>query len=139
MCGCVLRAGGENFDVDGFLADSPFVPSRIFRRSDERSSVGRAVSGFNLTVSDAAGDQLKEQIDDALRFLRANRHELRRLTGRADVDPVEIDFGCDFPYGKTLGRNHRLPIALIRECADLGIEVNISVYATFADEDEKAE
>jgi hypothetical protein len=133
MSGCVLRAGADNFDVDQFLASSCFRPTAIFRRGERRfpksaSSPVSRVSGFNLTVSDDDGDDHEEkQVADALAFIERNRNELMRLTNRKDVKTC-LDFGCVLRRDAFM-KSLRLPIGIVRECAALGIEIEVSVYA----------
>jgi hypothetical protein len=134
MAGCVLRAGGDTFDVDGFLASSSFRPTAIYRRGERRhpqiaESRVSTSSGFNLTVSDDDGeDKGAKQVADALAFIEANRDELRRLTSRNDVE-VCLDFGGILSEG-IAAKYVRLPIEIIRQCAALGIELEVSVYLT---------
>jgi len=138
MSGCVLRAGGKTFDVDAFLRESPFEPCRVFRRGEPRlldPTTTLDESGFNLVVSEAGGDHLADQVRDAVAFLRANRPELRRLADQPGFEAAYLDFGCDFPYRRIVGRRHRLPIELIRECSEVGIEIEVSVYAIDRAED----
>lgn len=136
MPGCILRAFGDDFAVEEFLRDSPFVPCRVFHRGEPRSlrrpeKLDR--SGLILDVSHA-DDRLARQIEDALSFLRENEAELLRLIGWSGVDEVYLDFGCDLPYRKAPGRYYRLSIDLLRTCARLGIEIELSVYAIPGDE-----
>jgi hypothetical protein len=97
---CVLRASGQEFDVDGFLAQSPFKPEAVFRRGEpvaaEPDSPARGAAGFNLTVSAASGDDLATQIEEATRFLDAHEDELRRLTGFDGVEVVFLNFGVSW-------------------------------------------
>lgn len=139
MAGCVLRAGGDDFDVDGFLGSSSFRPTAIYHRGQRRwpnlpeRHVPR-MSGFNLTVSDDhADDQGKRQVADALAFIEANRDELHRLTSRDDVG-VCLDFGC-FMRAGIEAKYIRLPIEIVRQCAALGIEIEVSVYPVQSSDD----
>jgi len=82
---CVLRVSGKGFNVDAFLADSPFEPDDVFEK-------GESLTGFNLTVSAASPEDLETQVDDAMRFLDEHEEELRRLTGFDGVDIAFLDF-----------------------------------------------
>jgi hypothetical protein len=132
MPGCVLRVSGfdsgPDFDVDVFLRGTDFQPCRVFHRGERWSAKRNAASsGFYLVVSEADGDHLRDQVADAITFLRKNHALLRRLNERDDVEAMLLDFGTDFPTD-AIGRFHRLPIDLLRECATLGIEIELSVY-----------
>ncbi len=94
---CVLRASGKSFDVDAFLATSPFKPESVFRKGEliaphQADGAARATGGFNLSVSAASMDDLAAQVDDATRFLDEHEEELRRLGGFDGVDIVFLDF-----------------------------------------------
>jgi hypothetical protein len=41
---------------------------------------------------------------------------------------VTLDFGRGFPVGQIAAQFSRLPLELIRECAGLGVGVELSVY-----------
>jgi hypothetical protein len=139
MSGCVLRAGGDNFDVDQFLSSSSFRPAAIFRRGERNwpdiaSCPVSRISGFNLTVSDDNGDDRGEkQVADALAFIERDRNELMRLTSRKDVKTC-LDFGCVLRRDAFV-KSLRLPVEIVRECAALGIEIEVSVYADGAPAD----
>jgi hypothetical protein len=98
---CVLRASGQDFDVDAYLTESPFEPDTVFRRGERVAAEAaegpaRGAGGFNLTVSRAPADDLAAQIDEATRFLDLHEEELRRLTGFAGVDVVFLNFGVSW-------------------------------------------
>jgi hypothetical protein len=133
MSGCVIRAAGERFNVDEFLASSTFRPAAIHRRGAPRFPGVEAnwvsnTSGFNLVVSDDDGDdQGVRQVADARAFIDRNRQELQRLSSRDDVD-LWLDFGCFIREGM-VAKFIRLPIEIVRECAALSIAIEVSVYA----------
>jgi hypothetical protein len=133
MSGCVLRAFGERFDVDQFLTSSSFRTNAIFRRGERRwpdraESRVSTTSGFNLTVSDDDGDdQGARQVADALAFIDRNRDELTQLASRDDVE-VCLDFGSFFREGME-AKFVRLPHEIVQQCATLGVDIEVSVYA----------
>ena len=133
MPGCVIRAAGERFNVDEFLASSTLRPGAIHRRGEPRFPGAEAnrvsnTSGFNLVVSDDDGDdQGVRQVADARAFIERNRQELQRLSSRDDVE-LCLDFGCFIREG-IFAKFIRLPVEIVRECAALGIGIEISVYA----------
>jgi hypothetical protein len=134
MAGCVLRAygsdAGDDFDVDDFLLTSAFSPCSISHRGQPRhlkSTKINSASGFNLIVSDS-GD-VSTQIDEATKFLISNREELLRLKTYPKVETVSLDFGWVFPFQHTAAQYRHFSLQFLRECSDLGIEIEISVYA----------
>ncbi len=142
MPGCVLRAygpeSGDDFDVDSFLSSSSFSPCSVSHRGEPRhpetSKVIRA-SGFNLTVSNADGDQVPIQIEDAHRFLVANCDEIARLRAFPNVETVYLDFGWDFPCQRVWGQFNRFSLELLHQCSTLGVEIVVSVYAVSDESD----
>ena len=127
---CVLRVDGAEFDPDAFLAMSALVADVVYHRGGRRSATSTHESGgFTVVVSEADGTEFKQQVTDAIEFLRANRDELARLGQTPGVQGGVLDFGCDFPHQRIAGRYYRLPLALLGECTTLCVEIELSVYA----------
>lgn len=94
---CVLRAGGVKFDVDEFLKSSTLDVLTAFHRGAVRfptTSVTRTseYSGMNVTVCAHQFPDLRTQIEDAIRFLRENEQELRRLRHAPGLDRMDMEF-----------------------------------------------
>ena len=95
---CTFRAGGGDFDVDAFLANSSIQACAVFHKGEPRSPLadphGRhlARSGFNVNVSDKEWDDLPGQIQDAMAFLAEKHDELRRLRAFPGVEGTELRF-----------------------------------------------
>jgi hypothetical protein len=126
---CVLRVYGRNFDAEGFLAASDLVIDTIHRRGERRSASSvHEMSGFTVLASEADGNQFQQQVQDAIALLRSRGPELARLRSYPGVEGVTLDFGCDFPFKRVCGRYFCLPLELVKECAALHVEIEISVY-----------
>jgi len=127
MPGCVLRASGDYFDPQGFLTDSAFVPCNVFRKG-ERKAQDRSwtTSGFTVVVSEASGDDLAQQIQDAIEFLRMHREEVVRLGRFEGLDGVDLDFGVNRKNGFL--QSSYLPPELVTLAGALGVGVEISIY-----------
>ena len=134
MPGCVLRAFGPSFDVDGFLATSNLPVIRVFRRGERvsRRSEELKYSGFNVNVSDQDGSRVPMQVREAIEFLDRHIDELEALAARDDVEVMYLDFGWDFPL-KSNGQWNRFPIELVRRCSRLGLGIEVSVYRVESD------
>jgi hypothetical protein len=135
--GCVLRAHGSDFDVDGYLASSPFQPCAVFHRGEPRSPTSARLcdtNGFNLVVSDGGGNRVPVQIRDAATFVAAHRVELARRVAWPGVEAVTLDFGWDFPYARVAGQYNYFPPALLAACGVLGLGIEVSVYAASGEE-----
>lgn len=125
MPGCVLRAGSESFDVDGFLAASVWHPSAVFRRDESRKPNGKASqSGFNLLVSDH--DRIGQQIPDVLLFLATHEAEIRRLVQLVGPENVVLDFGTELRH--TAAQSELLTARLVRAAASANVALEISIY-----------
>ncbi len=130
MPGCVLRVDGADFDPDAFLSASGLIADTIYHCGDRRSA--RAIhttSGFTALVCDEDENGFAGQVRSAIEYLRANNAALSRLRNCLGIAAV-LDFGCDFPTQEVAGRFYQLPLALLTECTALGIEIELSVYAT---------
>ena len=127
MPGCVLRASGDDFDYQGFLDDSAFVPCNVFRKG-ERKAENRSwsSSGFTVVVSEASGDDWAQQIQDAIEFLRKHKDEMARLMKFEGLESVDLDFGVNRKNGFL--QSNRLPPALLTLAGALSIGVEVSIY-----------
>ena len=127
MPGCVLRASGDYFQPQGFLDDSDLVPWNVFRKG-ERKAEKRSwdSSGFTVVVSEASGDDLAQQIQDAIEFLRMHKEEVARLMRSEGLDYVQLDFGVNRKNGFL--QSSYLPPEILSLAGALGVGVEISIY-----------
>jgi hypothetical protein len=126
--GCTLRVSGPCALVAAAVGDSEMkFKESVFAARKRKSEQDETT--FNCQVSEADNDDVPVQIDEAVAFLAAHRAELAKLLSREGVEHAMLDFGWDFPEGK-LGQWNRFPIELIRRCAELGIELEVSIYGT---------
>src|SRR5882724_6155631 len=91
MSGAVLRVSGSKAGVERFL-----LPLTVYWKGQPHLPGSRRISlvnGFNLSVSDASGSNLPQQVRDAKRFLSRNGVEIDRLR-RLRLTAV-LDFGVD--------------------------------------------
>jgi hypothetical protein len=133
MPGCVLRACGDDFDVDAFLTTSTLHPNGVWHRGESRSrSKLHSENGFNIVVTEHG--KLKEDVPEALSFLSANEAELIRLRDFPGVKSLCLDFGhwqrdvavqCDY-----------LPSELLVLAGKLGLGIALSLYPASDDETE---
>jgi hypothetical protein len=96
MSGAVLRVSGSKAGVARFLESTAWVPLTVYWKGQPRFAGSRKISlvnGFNLSVSDASGSNLPQQVRDAKRFLARNGKEIGRLR-RLRLTAV-LDFGVD--------------------------------------------
>jgi hypothetical protein len=94
---CVLRATGNNFDVDEFLKTSSLDALTAFHRGAAQfpaSSVTRRsnYSGMKVSVSGRESSDLRGQVKDAVEFLKDNNKELKRLRDFPGVERIDLDF-----------------------------------------------
>lgn len=96
---CVFVASGLDFDVDLYLATSPFKPMAVFRKGDvppknNPENKPRPDSGFVLLISGNRTAGLNQQLRDVLEFF--NRHEVELHNIRnAGVDNMLLDLGVE--------------------------------------------
>lgn len=128
---CVLRAYGKAFDVEAFLADSPWRPDRVIHRGERpllRHRSPSPDSGFNLCISD--DDHPAVQIETAMAFLHDHARELRRLTACPGLDDVGLDFASFLRPADGPALSTRFPVDLLHACAELHLQIEHSVYLT---------
>jgi hypothetical protein len=96
---CVLRAAGRTFDVEKYLARSPFRRLAVHRRGEpvppatKPNGPKRPRSGCNIEVSGREFADFAGQVRDAIRFLKGNGAAVRRLRRFPGVDAVTLHFG----------------------------------------------
>lgn len=135
---CVLRAYGQAFDVDRFLADSPWRPNPVYRRGEKevrsRGFEPHECSGFVLAIdgSNTFGEPLTNQTAVILKFLEENRSECERLKRFPGIEGRVLDFAVYLLDDQPI-RSHHIPVELVRAAADIDVALEITVYAVSAE------
>ena len=126
---CVFVASGLNFDVEGYLAGSPFKAMTVFRKGDippknnpERKP--RSDSGFVVLISGDREPDLGQQLKEALAFLDQHESGLKALK-EVGVDNMLLDLGVQVS-GK-LRQAEYLPPEVIAALGRLGMGLIFSV------------
>ncbi len=97
----VIKASGEQFDVDAFLAGCTLPVWTVYRRGERRFPGSQTnkdqltASGVHVVASSADFDEFPKQVAEATEFLRAQAKELLRLRSFPGVQMVNIDFGVE--------------------------------------------
>jgi hypothetical protein len=133
---CVLRTYGQSFDVDRFLADSPWRPNPVYHRGEKKVQVrvrgpeSHECSGFVFGIpgSDTLGEAFADQVSTVLKFLDENHSECERLKAFPGIEGRTLDFAVPLRDDQPM-RSHHIPLELVRAAADLGIALEITVYA----------
>lgn len=84
---------------------------------------------MTIPVSDASGEDFVEQVQDALRFLKANENELARLRNHPGLEATSLDFGVNRVDGFL--RSSFFPPDLISIAASLSIGIELSIYGDY--------
>lgn len=125
---CVLRAAGEHFDVDLFLAGDGLGPDRVWRKGEATLSKRHPsrTSGLSFVVSTADFSELETQSDDALAFLARNEAFVRGLAAFPGVEMVVLDFAAEIrdPFFASFD----FPPELLSAMGRLGIRLALSTY-----------
>jgi len=124
---CILRAAGDGFTVDTFLASTSLVAYDVFRRGEPKTSATQfKTSGINIEVSATDFNDLEGQVEDAIRFLKSNREELKRLRRFQGVEDVRLDFAVEAK--DVFVQSNYLPPELLALAAELGVGIELSIY-----------
>jgi hypothetical protein len=83
-------------------------------------------SGITVVVSDASGDDLARQVQDAIEFVRENQKELSRLRSFDGLEDMELDFGVYRKDGFL--QSSAFPAELIALAGNWGIGIELSIY-----------
>jgi hypothetical protein len=122
----VLRAWGDNFDVDKFLKTSDIDPCLVYHTDDRRGMGTWGTNGFNAPFSDAEFEDIETQINDAIAFLQRYKSELKRLVGFDSVESVCLDFALR--QRDAFMFSDSLPAKLLALADNLGIDIVMSYY-----------
>jgi hypothetical protein len=82
---------------------------------------------YNLTVSDADGDSVPQQIAEADAFLTSIEQSLRSIIQTVPRCKCSIDFSWDFPRD-SVGQYNSFPTAFLARLASFDIALVVSVY-----------
>ncbi len=128
----VLRLSGRRDQLQQSLHGMPlrFVESIASqRRRAAGESCDDEITTFNLTISDADGDRVPEQIRDSSLFLSQNEDAVGALQRLPGVEHLCVDFSWDFPQNG-IGQYNRFSCLFLKQCSTLGIDIQVSVYST---------
>ncbi|MND68765.1 hypothetical protein D3C80_602240 [compost metagenome] len=82
---------------------------------------------ISIVASDADFDNLEKQIKDTIDFLKNNKSKLELITATKEIQYATLDFGVE-DNNNEFTQTMRLPNELLRLAADLGMEIEMSVY-----------
>jgi hypothetical protein len=128
----VLRISGSYQELEKSLSNQPFafaeaIASRKKRERGETPLDG--ASTFNFCVSEASGTEVPVQIDESVHFLLQHFESIRRLRQSPGVETLTLDFSWDFPSTRW-GQFNRFSNSLLQLCAELEIDIVVSVYGS---------
>ena len=92
-------------------------------------NVPNSETTYNLTVSEASGDSVPQQIAEADSFLASNGQSLRSIIQNVQRCKCTIDFSWDFPAA-SIGQYNGFPSAFLSRLVELDIALVVSVYGT---------
>ncbi|MGH7969839.1 MAG: hypothetical protein ACREIC_14035 [Limisphaerales bacterium] len=126
---CVFVASGLNFDVDRYLAASPFKAMAVFRKGDvppknNPEKKPRPDSGFVVLISGDRTAGLDQELNEAMAFLNRHAVELHNIRN-AGVDNMLLDLGVE--VGDKLRQAQYVPPDLISVLGRFGMGLIFSV------------
>jgi hypothetical protein len=133
---CILRADGKDFDVDNFVEKSAMKVYSCWRKGERRfhesstNTQKHESSGIQIEVSNAEFSELAMQIDDAIKFLKENAGEVKKLVSFPGVEGAELDFGVE---SKPLAF-YTFPAELVSLAGAVGVALIVSAYPICEDE-----
>ncbi len=118
---CLFAASGLSFDVDRYLASSPFKPATVFRKGEtppkeNPQRLARPDSGFVVLVGQSEEPGVGSQLGPATEFLARHVKELRRLR-ELGADNMLLEFGTQ--TGSQMQQSDYLPPEFITALAAL--------------------
>ncbi|XZE36694.1 hypothetical protein SH501x_002278 [Pirellulaceae bacterium SH501] len=131
----VIRISGSRLELDQLIVASglPFVEALSVMRKRRLNPVNdHGDTTYNLTISEIDGDAVPEQIDDSLRYLRANGKVIAEIHSAVKGSNCSLDFSWDLPTG-TIGQYNTFPLDLIALLREYRIALRVSVYSTLVE------
>lgn len=129
---CVLRISGENLDIDNFVKKTQMSGFDIWHKGDAlglSAHKKKKSSGASIITSDSDFHDIKGQIEDTVRFLINYKNNLKIIASTDNIDHAIIDFGIDSITNENqLTQTFRFPKDLIKLCAELHLEIEVSIY-----------
>jgi hypothetical protein len=128
----VIRIAGERHLLEEAIAAGglAFIESAQSRRKRRLNADAHEMeTTYNLTVSEADGDEVPVQVRDLDEFLNANEQLLEKLMRSIPGCHCTIDFSWDVPTASA-GQYNSFPAALLTRLGVLGIDLVVTVYAT---------
>jgi hypothetical protein len=129
---CVLRIYGKKFNLDTFLSQTSLKPSAVFRKGEPRikdNPKGKKIlqNGVNIGVSYASFHDLDGQIRDAIKFLKENKKELRRIIASKEINGIWV---LDFAIKRrdVAVQCEEFPQELLLLMGSLGVTLQVSYY-----------
>jgi len=139
---CILRAYGDNFDVNSFAAATGLVIDSLWVKGEMRFPGSATIqtindsSGVRAVASEAEFSELPRQIEDTTEFLRKHHDAIGKLTSYPGVEGAVLDFGVDiYPPGWA---SFTFPPELLSLAGSLGVSLCLSVYPTERERDADA-
>ncbi|NOU44983.1 MAG: hypothetical protein HOO87_15770 [Methyloglobulus sp.] len=129
---CILRAGGENFEVEKFIEQNSMKPDSFWKKGDPCFSNSNTnfklneTSGIRVLVSEADFLELPQQIEDAILFFAKHKSEIVKLTSFQGVEDIDLDFGTE--AHQTRWSSFTFPPQLMLLVGTLGVSLCISIY-----------
>lgn len=132
MARCILRALGENFNVDLFLDAVGLVPDHVFRKGRPRFPGSYQLarkSGFHLIISESEGATFETQVDEAIAFLKANEDALENLGRIPGLERVWLDFSVPSLLGDEVSIHcEYVPPELLFLAGKVGLGLELSLH-----------
>jgi hypothetical protein len=128
----ILRAYGDHFNVDAFLAGCTLPVCAVKRRGEPIFRVSKPdgkrhpQSGVHVVASDADFHEFLRSVEEAILFLKVNGEEVRRLCEFPGVEGVTLDFGV--ARRDTYTQSDRLPAELVSLAGSMGLAIELSHY-----------
>lgn len=132
---CILRIGGKHFNVDHFIKKSKLKPCNTGHKGEPKFQTkpygARLMASFlSVKTSKAEFNELNQQIQDTVKFLKKNKEQLRLIKASKGIEFAVLDFGVDLRIDnqKHFYQSEILPKTLLKRAGNLGLSIQLSVY-----------
>ena len=128
----MLSIIGENLDIDGFVTKTNISGFHKAYKGNPINNVNPRklkYSYCSIMTSEADSDNIELQIDETVEFLNKYKGNLMHINNTPEIEFATIAFGVHSIIDKNhLAQNFYLKKPLITICAELNIEIELSIY-----------
>ena len=132
-----FAAGGQHFDVDGYLSATQLRAGLVYHKGEKRGWGQYPSCGFIIELGDENALRLHEQFEIACKFLLANRAALARLVEWPGFETASLGLSPEIKfYEGLICTGLFFPEEIVKLAGELNLVIGFSVRVSARSETE---